>query len=147
MAIALNPKFPAPDRSDQTINRVKDEDGVIDVGWNEGVMSDGRPFRIEMWAHDGVSMLTAFFSAFDFADLNDEKIAALILAEAFVTFREGARQYIEKMLRDDPSGNLMWSASVVVGDEDLTSLAGPLPIFPHPSVGEASSIFRKAYTR
>lgn len=63
MAIAFQIKFPVPDRSDQTLSYVKSEDGQLDLGWNEGLMSDGRPFRMEMWATDGISMLTVFFSS------------------------------------------------------------------------------------
>ena len=141
MAVAMQIKFPVPDRSDQRINHAKDENGVIDVGWNEGLMSDGRPFRMEMWAEEGVSMLTVFFSATDLPDLDDEQMAALVLAEGFVTFREGADHYIDKMLRTDPAGNAVWSANIVVGDEDQTYVAGSLPIFRHPDGPEHRSIF------
>ena len=141
MAIAMEVRFPVPDRSDQKINHSKDEDGVLDVGWNEGLMSDGRPFRMEMWAEDGVSMLTVFFSAVDIPDLDDKQMEALILAEGFVTFREGAHHYIYKMLRTDPAGNAMWSANIVVGDEDQTFVAGSLPVFRHPDILKHRSIF------
>ena len=144
MAIAMQAKFPVPDRTDQKINHVKDEDGVLDIGWNEGLMSDGRPFRTEMWANDGISMLTVFFSASGRSDLNDEQMTDLILSEGFVTFHEGAKRYIDKMLRSDPAGNMMWSASIVVGDEDQTFVASSLPIFPHPSTSKHSTIFNLA---
>jgi hypothetical protein len=61
MAIALQPRFPIPDRSKQPVRAEKDEDGVVDIGWCDGVLSDGRPFRAEMWAQDQVSCLTIFF--------------------------------------------------------------------------------------
>jgi hypothetical protein len=60
MAIALQPKYPTPDRSKQRVHFTKDEDGVIDVGWCDGALSDGRAFRAEMWAQDQVSLLTVF---------------------------------------------------------------------------------------
>jgi hypothetical protein len=145
MAIALKIIYPVPDRSDQTINHVKNEYGEIDVGWAEGLMSDGRPFRMEMWAQDGVSMLTFFFSASGLEDLDDEKMATLVLAEGFVTFRDGAKQFIEKMLRDDPAGNATWSASIVVGDEDETFISGSLPVFAYSSSSEPRSVFNPWY--
>ena len=40
MAIALQPKFPIPDRTSQPVRSMKDEDGVIDIGWCEGILSD-----------------------------------------------------------------------------------------------------------
>jgi hypothetical protein len=42
---------------------MKDEDGVIDIGWCEGILLDGRAFRAEMWAQDQISMLRHCFSA------------------------------------------------------------------------------------
>lgn len=58
MAIVLQPKYPIPNRSKQTIHFSRDEDGVIDIGWCDGVFSDGPSFRAEMWAQDQISMLT-----------------------------------------------------------------------------------------
>jgi hypothetical protein len=55
MAIALQPKFPVPDRSKQPVRSTKDEKGVIDIGWCDGALSDGRAFRAEMWAQDQIS--------------------------------------------------------------------------------------------
>ena len=44
MAVVLQPRYPLPDRSKQTPLLAKDEDGVIDIGWCDGVLADGRPF-------------------------------------------------------------------------------------------------------
>lgn len=144
MAIALQIKFPVPDRTNQKITRLKGEDGIVDIGWSEGLMSDGRPFRIEMWAQDQVSMLTVFFSARDLSELGDEHMERLIVSEAFVTFREGASQYIKKQLIEDAVGNTMWSVNIVVGDEDETYVANSLPIFAHPTgTDKHTSIFNR----
>jgi len=78
MATALRPNFPIPDRSKQPARRVKDEEGVIDVGWCEGVLSDGRAFRAEMWAQDQISLLTFFFSVADFPDLKDTEMKRFV---------------------------------------------------------------------
>jgi hypothetical protein len=52
VAIALQPKYPISDRSNQPVNFVKDEDGVLDIGWCDGALSDGRCFRAEMWPQE-----------------------------------------------------------------------------------------------
>lgn len=42
--------FDTPDRSDLVPNfRPTDENDVVDVGWCNGVLSDGRPYRAEYW--------------------------------------------------------------------------------------------------
>ena len=53
--------YPKSNRSNQTQNYVKSEENtVLDIGWNEGILSDGRPYRAECWAEDQVTMLTFF---------------------------------------------------------------------------------------
>jgi hypothetical protein len=143
MAIAFQIRFPFPNRSDQTVKHVKDKDGVIDIGWTEGLMSDGRPFRMEFWADNEGSMLTVFFSASGCADLSESQMTALILAEGFVTFHEGAEQRIGNMLID-PGGNAMWSANILVCDENQTFVASSLPLFAHPVGVKPNSIFDPA---
>jgi hypothetical protein len=55
--------YPKPDRSDYKPTRTKTaEDHSLDIGWDEGFLTDGRPYRVECWAEEGVTMLTYFFS-------------------------------------------------------------------------------------
>jgi hypothetical protein len=143
MATALQIKFPIPDRSDQVVTGEKDEDGILDIGWCEGVMSDGRPFRMESWAQDGISMITIFFSDSGISELDSEQIKSLLLREGFVSFYEGAAQHVSSNTIVDPSGNTMWSTSIVVGDEDQTYASGSLPIFAHLAAGKPTSIFNR----
>jgi hypothetical protein len=56
MATAFNPTYPTPDRSKQIVQHSKGDDGAVDIRWCDGVMSDGRAFRAEMWAQDGVRL-------------------------------------------------------------------------------------------
>jgi hypothetical protein len=47
----------------QTQNFVKSEENeALDLGWSEGFLSDSRPYRVECWAENQVTMLTIFFS-------------------------------------------------------------------------------------
>jgi hypothetical protein len=141
MAIAIQPKYPPPDRSDQKIKRVKDEDDVIDIGWCEGVTSDGRPFRAEMWAQTGVSMLTVFFSRIGLEGLDEEALKQLLIKERIVSFRDEAPQHFVALPMTDDAGNDMWSANVVVGDEDGTFLADSVPVFAHPHDAPVSTFY------
>ncbi len=141
MAIALNPAYPMPDRSDQTIHHSRDEDGVIDIGWCDGVMADGRAFRAEMWAQGGVSMLTIFFSRIGIADLDQSQIKQLILAEGLVSFRDGAPQRCEARPFTDTAGAEMWSVNIMVGDEDETFLAASPAILGYARDGTPRSMF------
>jgi hypothetical protein len=55
-------RFPRPDRSNLKPNFSKTpENDVLDLGWHEGVLKDGRPYRSEYWCQDQISMLTYYF--------------------------------------------------------------------------------------
>ena len=120
MAIALQPKFPIPDRTSQPVRSMKDEDGMIDIGWCEGVLSDGRAFRAELWAQDQVSSLTLFFSAIGLETLEQDAMKHFVEKEGLVTFKKSGPTYCQALLFRDDGGNQVWSVNIVVGDEDGT---------------------------
>ena len=56
-------KFPVPCRVDYVPSPYEpDEDGVQDVGYYNGKLSDGRAYRLECWRMDDMLMLTVMFS-------------------------------------------------------------------------------------
>jgi hypothetical protein len=111
------------------IRSEKDEDGIIDIGWCEGVLSDGRAFRAEMWAQDQISMLTIFFSAMGMEELSQDAMRAFVEEEGLITFAAHPPQRCASSIVDDDVGSEMWSVNVVVGDEDQTFLSSSVPIF------------------
>jgi len=135
MAIALKTKFPIPSRAGIPVRFEKDADGVIDVGWCEGVLTDGRAFRGEMWAQDQVSVLTFFFSVIDLEQLDAAAIRSLVEREALVAFREAGPTYCDGVVFVDGAGRRLWSVNVVVGDEDETYIVGSVPFFPYSRSG------------
>jgi hypothetical protein len=141
MAIAIRPNFPIPDRTKRPILFAKDQDGVIDVGWCDGVLSDGRAFRAEMWAQDQVSMLTVFFSTIGLEALDAEAMKRFIEQERLVSFRSNCPSYCSAAVFIDDGGNKVWSVNIVVGDEDQTYIDNSVPIFPYSRVGEPNTMF------
>lgn len=141
MAIAIQPKFPIPDRANQPVRVVKDQDGVIDVGWCDGVLSDGRAFRAETWAQDQVTVLTVFFSAIGLAELDQAAMERFIEQERLVSFRAAAAHYCTAALFTDEAGNRFWSVNIVVGDDEETYIADSVPVFPYSRVGEPNTMF------
>jgi hypothetical protein len=140
MAIAIKTKFPIPSRAGIPVRYEKDDDGVIDVGWCEGVLADGRAFRGEMWAQDQVSVLTFFFSVFDLEHLDGAAIRGLVEREGLVSFRETGPSYCDAAVFVDGAGRRLWSVNVVVGDDDATFIVGSVPFFPYSRTG-ANTIF------
>ena len=113
----MHAMYPKPDRSDFRPRFVKDDDGVLDIGWAEGTLSDGRPYRLEYWAQDQVTCLTIFvaFAGLDLADR--ERVALFLEQEGLVTFR-GRQRYASARQMRDASGQEVWSINVVVGDTE-----------------------------
>ncbi len=143
MAIALHPKFPIPDRSKQPVRAAKDEDGVIDIGWCDGALSDGRAFRAEMWAQDQISMLTIFFSALNMDEMDEDAVQEFVQEEGLVSFADNAGpKYCSVAKFADDAGNQLWSVNIVVGDEDQTYISDSIPIFPFSKSGEPNTMFQ-----
>src|SRR5262245_55424157 len=103
--------YPKPDRSNRRPNF------ALDIGWDEGRLSDGRPFRVEMWAQDRISYMKCFFSALGLEHLGGSELQQFLERECLVRFRSDKR-YAGGRLMIDASGNQMWEVNVVIGDED-----------------------------
>jgi hypothetical protein len=133
--MATSPNYPTPDRSDQVRHVHKDEDGVIDIGWCDGVMGGNRPYFAEMWAQDQVSMLTLFFSSKDIDHFTSDQVRDMIVKEGLVAFRSKEETFCECRPFTDCAGNALWSVNIVVGSdlglEDDTYLTASVPIFPY----------------
>jgi hypothetical protein len=141
MAIVLQPKYPIPNRSKQTVHLSRDEDGVIDIGWCEGVLFDGRNFRAEMWAQDQISMLTIFFSRAGIDDVDADRIVWVMEDEGLVKFRDPGGKKCNCVKIDDDAGNPVWSVNITIGTEDESYLESAVPIFPYSRAGGPNSMF------
>ena len=74
-----------PDRSSYIPNRAKTEDNdQLDIGWNEGVLSDGRPYRIELWAQDQITSATIFLSTEGLETYSNAQFAELLERERVI---------------------------------------------------------------
>jgi hypothetical protein len=127
--------YPKPDRSNHHPNRSKTtENDTLDIGWAEGVLSDGRAFRIERWAQDQVTYLQCFFSSVGLEELDRSELQQFLERERFIRFVSGKR-FASGRLTSDASENSMWEVNVVVGDEDELYAESDVPLKPYPSEG------------
>ena len=113
-------EYPRPDRSGYTPNFVKTpENEVLDIGWQEGVLTDGRPFRAELWVQDNITSVTFFFSSAGLEERTREDFIRLVQDEGLQNFKSANDDqrflYARKII--DHAGNEMWSINVIVGDE------------------------------
>lgn len=118
------PEFPKPDRSNFQPNSYKDDDWPErDFGWQEGMLPDGRPFRVEAWERDGISMLTYFVPA-EGLDLSAKEAAIRFVEETGLCHFLGEKRSCSTTKIKDASGNDMWSINVVLGERDEFYIGG-----------------------
>ena len=123
--------YPKPDRSDYKPNTSKSaHDDAIDVGWDEGFLSDARPYRAECWAESGITMVTFFFST---QGLETSTVAQImeILKNNGLIKPLNDHIYVTAMPMNDATGNDLWSVNIVVGDENQVYLADQLMLRPY----------------
>jgi hypothetical protein len=131
----MNPfvaRFPLPNRTSSRPSFVRTaEDPHLDLGWDEGIFTDGRPYRAEVWAEDGATYLTFFFAAEGLESFNTASLRSYLEKEQMVKFlREDAVFIGANRIMDDASVEV-WSVTVVVGDEDGTFIEDGTHLKPH----------------
>lgn len=116
-------RYPAVDRSDFVPNFDGHMgDHVFDIGWAEGVLEDGRPFRMECWGLAGSTGVTVFVASEGLigpnAIANAEAVQALLERSGVITLL-APHDLQESSLHHftDPSGTACLSISYVVADE------------------------------
>jgi hypothetical protein len=96
---------------------------VLDIGWAEGVLSDGRPYRLECWCQDQVTSISIFVAKAGLEHLKGPRLQEFLEREQLVRFLTATR-YASARPCTDPSGTELLSISVVVGDEEETYVDG-----------------------
>ena len=122
-------KYPKPDRSYFKPNlTVVNKDQQLDIGWAEGVFSDGRSYRAELWRWEHNSILTVFFSTIGLENASVQELSDLLEKELLLKFKggeKGKKSVMPSKVRDS-SENEMWEVSILVGfDEEILVTGGP----------------------
>ena len=125
--------FPEPDRSNHQLRREKTwQKSVVDIGWAEGVMSDGRPYLMEAWTQDDTDGVTFYFSRFGIRVTSDDPwYEDLLEREGLVQFK--TRGDTEATRVDDAAHQPMWAVAVILrrADQELAT-AIPYRLYPPP---------------
>jgi len=110
-------QYPKPDRSKAKRSFQRNELGDLDIGWNEGEMSDGRPFVIESWSGEGHTWVTLFFSTIGIEDYSESDFRTLFERENLLTFRDDVNRSASTIIHDD-SNNEIWSVTIAVAEDE-----------------------------
>ncbi len=113
-------KFPVPCRVDYVPSPYEpDEDGVQDVGYLTGKLSDGRSFRLECWRMDDMLMLTVMFSALCLTGYKREDMPLLLEAEDIVRFT-GENRKLQATRTEDDLGQEVWAINIMLANKKGT---------------------------
>lgn len=113
-------KFPVPCRVDYVPSPYEpDEDGVQDVGYLNGKLSDGRAYRLECWRMDDMLMLTVMFSDLCLAGYKREDMSLLLEAEDIVRFT-GDSHKLQATRTEDDREQAVWAINLMLANKKGT---------------------------
>lgn len=121
--------LPFVDRTGETPSQ--NEYVEINIGWNAGLLSDGRPFFTECWAVDQITMLTFYFSTKDIENITPEEMDKLLLDSGYFTYRnpDHALPTISSFGRLSNSRyDEFYSVGITVGVDEEPALIDGAPI-------------------
>lgn len=112
-------KFNAPCRVDYVPSPYEpDEDGVMDVGYKNGQLSDGRAYRLECWRMDEMLMLTVLFSDQGLGAYTRGDMPLLLEGEGILHFVGKPR--LQAARTTDDVGQGMWALNLMLADNKGT---------------------------
>lgn len=127
------PAYPFPVRDPHPS---RGDTGSVEAGWDTGKFADGRPYLVECWAENQMTVLSFFFSDRGLEDRKGDDFADLLEEEGILRWVGGMREVSAKRI-EDQAGQGVWSASVLVGFEDEVFIEDELSLKPYPRDVEA----------
>lgn len=107
-------KYITPTRIDYMPSPLEpDEDGVRDIGYAVGKLSDGRPYRVECWCMDDLVMATIMLDTKGLEAWDRANMMLLSEFEDLVTYVE-ERPRLQAAKTTDDAGNEVWAINVML---------------------------------
>ena len=97
-----------------------DEEGVMDVGYLTGTMSDGRPFRLECWRMEEMLMLTVLFSSQCLSAYRRADMPLLVEGEEILRFVGTGKPKLQAAQTTDDVGQKMWALNLMLANNKGT---------------------------
>lgn len=129
-AYRANPEqyLPMVDRTGETPAR--NEYGEYNIGWNAGLLEENRPYFVECWAVDQITMLTIYVSTKGIEDKTAEELDQWFQEIGYFSYRDKKYYPAEIRTFNNPKGDEFFSINITVGVEDGPGLIDGAPILP-----------------
>ncbi|MBQ8417325.1 MAG: hypothetical protein IJX10_01610 [Phascolarctobacterium sp.] len=109
-------KFPAPSRIDYVPSPYEpNEDGVMDVGYYNGALSDGRAYRVECWRMDEMLMMTVMFSDLGLSAWKRQDMFCLLELEGILEYTAECRAVQCARTQDDAERGV-WALNMMLAN-------------------------------
>lgn len=105
---------------------LKDDDAQRDIGWAEGMLADGRPYRLECWAQYQITMITVFISVLGLEDYQQDDFVRLL--EEGGLYRCLEDRQVSAFEFTDSAGNVFWSINAAIADEETMYGSSEVPL-------------------
>lgn len=100
----------------------------VNIGWNCGLLNPQRPYFLECWATEGLTILTIFISTRGIEDMSTKDMDAMLEEKKIYHKLPGSYPPDMKTFNDTNS-NSFFSVNVVVGDEEKTYIDNSTKIY------------------
>ena len=129
-AYRANPEkfLPFMDRTCQTPAR--NEYGEVNIGWNAGLLKDGRPYFVECWAVDHITMLTFYFAVKETGKETPEEIKNVLLDSGYFKYKDYDQGLPEVNTFGIPGESEFYSIGITVGVDEEPEMIEGAPIIP-----------------
>ena len=98
---------------------------ICNIGYHEGILKDGRPYRLEVWSANRIDNATIFISNLGLEDKSDIDLVKYIAGEEIIDIDDD-RATVN--LYEDINGNSFHSINLILNDKDeeINKLLVPL---------------------
>ena len=96
------------------------EDGVMDVGYKNGVFRDGCPYGLECWRMDAMRMLTVLFSNEGLTGYRRADMPLVLEGEEILRFVGAGKPRLQAAQTTDDVGQKMWALNLMLADSKGT---------------------------
>lgn len=113
-------QYPEPCRVDYVPSPYEpDEEGVLDIGYYTGNLSDGRKYRLECWQMDDMVMVTVMFSDLGITAYSKQDMYYLLELEDILEFSTDVKKLQCTRTKDDAK-NSVWAVNMMLKNAENT---------------------------
>ena len=88
---------------------------ICNIGYHEGTLKDGRPYRLEAWSSNGLDTATIFISNTGLEEKSEVDLVKYLSGEDIIDI-EDDRASVE--LIEDINGNSFYSINILLNNRD-----------------------------